>query len=284
MDNSKKPYKKAEIIDIEKLKEEITEEEVYNIVFNDEKLTEICFDFIADLFGGIEENDDEDDYDDNFYCIHSCYELSLASYKTYNVKRTSSIKFPDYSNSRTLTIDGIVYNLDNLPDYFDEETIEYIKQKLLDIDEYCAELSENLETILKTIEELDIKIIQNSDKNDDFYICEPDYNDPEFLNGQFGVITGNYIEITDIYDIYPEVSFNFPDYSDCRTICVDGQCYELEEVIADGDESLKQDSKELLYEVDALCADLPFNLETILKKVEKRFSERIALEISDRNQ
>lgn len=267
-----------EIIDVEKLKEVLSEEEAYNIVFNDKKLTETFFDF----FGGIEE-DDEDDYDDNFYCIHSCYELSLASYKTYNVKRTSSIKFPDYSDSRTLSIDGIIYKLDNPPDYFDEEDIEYINQKLLEIDEYCAELPDNIETILKTIEVLDIKIIENSHKNNDVYDCSIDYNDPEFLDGQFCVITGNYIQLTDLYGIHPELSFNFPDYSDCRTICVDGKCYELEELIAD-DEEFKQNSKELLYEIDALCADIPYDLEPILKNVERRFAERIAIEISDRNQ
>ena len=111
-----------------------------------------------------------------------------------------------------------------------------------------------------------------------------DYNDPEFLEGQYGVIASNYIELTDLHNIYPEASFSFPDYFDCRTVCVDGKKYDLEEIITDDDEELKQNSKELLYEIDALCADIPYNLETILKNVEKHFAERIAVEISDRNQ
>lgn len=111
-----------------------------------------------------------------------------------------------------------------------------------------------------------------------------DYNDPEFLDCQYVVITGNYIELTDLHDIHPELSFSFPDYFDCRTVCVDGKKYDLEELIADDDEELKQESKELLYEIDVLCADIPYDLETILKNVEKHFSERISVEISDRNQ
>ncbi len=111
-----------------------------------------------------------------------------------------------------------------------------------------------------------------------------DYNDPEFLDDQYGVITGNYIELTDLHNIYPELSFSFPDHLDCRTVCVDGKKYDLEELITDGDEELKQNSKELLYEIDALCADIPYNLEIILKNVEKHFTERIAVEISDHNQ
>ena len=122
------------------------------------------------------------------------------------------------------------------------------------------------------------------DKDKDNLEDTNDYNDPEFLDGQYGVITGNYIELTDLHNIYPELSFSFPDHFDCRTICVDGKKYDLEELIADDDEELKQNSKELLYEIDALCADIPYNLEIILKNVEKHFTERIAVEISDRNQ
>ena len=154
MSNSKKPYKKAQIIDIEKLKEEIPEEEVFNMVFNDEKLTEICFDFISDFFGG--EFEDEVD--------------------------TDAI----YAN-----------------------------------------------------------------------ICN------------------NYIEIARLHDIYLPYYFKFSDYSDCRTICIDGKCYELEELIADDDDELKQECKELLYEIDALCADLPDELETILKRVEENINKNM---------
>ena len=122
----------------------------------------------------------------------------------------------------------------------------------------------------------------DEDKND--FEDKIDYNDPDFLDGQYGVITGNYIELTYLHAIHPELSFSFPDYFDCRTICVDGKIYDLEELIADNDEELKQNSKELLCEIDALCADIPYSLETILKNVEKHFAKRISVEISDRNQ
>lgn len=147
--------KKLESIDIEKLKAEISEEEVFNIVFNDEKLTELCFDFIGDFLDDI---DDEDDID----------------------------------------IDAIYANICN-----------------------------------------------------------------------------NYIEIARLHDIYLPYSFKFPDYSDSRTICIDGKCYELEELIANDDDELKQKCKEFLYEIDAICADLPDELETTLKRVEEHINENL---------
>ncbi len=122
---------------------------------------------------------------------------------------------------------------------------------------------------------------------DDYFDGEEnkiDYNDPDFLDDQYGIITGNYIELTDFHDIHPELSFSFPDYLNCRIVSVDGKQYDLEELIAEADEDIKQDSKELLYEIDPLCSDIPYGLEIILQNVEKRFAERIAVEIIDRNQ
>lgn len=90
--------------------------------------------------------------------------------------------------------------------------------------------------------------------------CEDLYSSLEFC----------YAQLLGYHEIEIENTFNFPDYEDCRTVCVDGKIYDFDSIDEDDDRDF---IKELLYEIDAYCADIPDDLETILKNIEKYFND-----------
>ena len=122
-------------------------EDAMNIVFNDEELTDTCFSFVSDYL---------DDEIEPFFTVDEMYEnikICYLAIAEFHISSTlSSFKFIDYTDCRTVSINGSVFDLEELIADDEDEIRAICKENLYEIDALCSDLNDDIDRILKKVE------------------------------------------------------------------------------------------------------------------------------------
>ncbi len=95
---------------------------------------------------------------------------------------------------------------------------------------------------------------------------EEGLSNPKSINEIYIEITDYYFTLLNILEIRDFKSFNFPDYTDCRKITVDGKEYDLNDCFDSDD----VEASESLCAIDCLIADLQTETtDPVLNKIEE---------------